>query len=229
MTAGASNLQFEWIRRPQQVRSQRTLDRTLDAAVEVIAERGLANATVAAIVERAQSSVGSFYTRFRDKEGLLRCLHERFCNEALATAKEALDPARWRGAGIEEILRELIPFLVSIYRTNAGLMRAFLERALAGSEEAQRGAFLQRAVAGRLALLLEDRLDEIRHPNPSLAIVFGLRIVLTTLDHAAAFEELTLAGPSLRDQALVDELLTVFLSYLGVPERDRADRGMDMG
>ncbi|HEY1598537.1 MAG TPA: helix-turn-helix domain-containing protein, partial [Pirellulales bacterium] len=65
----------EWVRPPRQTRSQETLERLLDAAEEVFAEKGFESATVAEVVRRAKSSVGAMYARFTDKNALLSCLH----------------------------------------------------------------------------------------------------------------------------------------------------------
>ena len=46
-------------------------------AEALIAERGLGGLSIAEVVRRARSSVGSFYGRFGDKDGLLRALHAR--------------------------------------------------------------------------------------------------------------------------------------------------------
>ena len=64
--------------RPKQARSEQTLHRLLDAAEELIQEKGLADVSVPEIVRRAGSSVGGFYARFKDKDELLQALEERF-------------------------------------------------------------------------------------------------------------------------------------------------------
>ncbi len=88
---------LRWVRAPQQARSQETLDRILDAAEALVTEKGFEEATVAEVARRAESSVGAFYARFRDKTGLLYALHDRYLEQAMATADLALDPARWAG------------------------------------------------------------------------------------------------------------------------------------
>ena len=119
---------LQWVRPPQQARSQETLDRILEAAGTLVSEKGFEDATVGDIVRRAGSSVGAFYARFRDKEGLLYALSDRYLAEATATADDALDPERWEGASVAEIIAEVVRFLVVSYRERAGLMRAFVVR-----------------------------------------------------------------------------------------------------
>ena len=50
----------------------------LDAGEAIFAEGGDGALTVEAVVKRAGTSVGSFYSRFGDRDGLLQSMHERF-------------------------------------------------------------------------------------------------------------------------------------------------------
>ena len=56
---------------PKQSRSRQTLERIVQAALEILEGQGYAALTVKAVVERANSSVGSFYARFSGKEDLV--------------------------------------------------------------------------------------------------------------------------------------------------------------
>lgn len=211
----AEQATIQWVRPPRQSRSQETLDRLLDAAEGVLAEKGFDQATVAEIAARAQSSVGAFYTRFHDKESLLRLLHDRFCDEALATADAALDPQRWGGASIAEILHSLVPFLVQTYDERRGLMRAFIVRSGHDDDFLQSGARLGLHIAERLEHLLLARCHEINHPDPRLAVRFGLRMAMHYLDQSAIFAGVP-QFVQLDIEQLSAELCRAYLSYLGV-------------
>ena len=75
-----------WVNSPQQDRSMRTLERILDATERIIRTKGVGAVTIPGVARAAKSSVGSFYARFPDKTSLLRTLHERACEQSLATA-----------------------------------------------------------------------------------------------------------------------------------------------
>ncbi|MBY0585634.1 TetR/AcrR family transcriptional regulator [bacterium] len=192
------------------------MSRILDAAERVIGERGFAAATVADIVKEAKSSVGVFYDRFKDKETLLDCLHERFCQESYATADEALDPSRWKDATLEQILNKLVRFLVQIYREHLGLLRAFMVRCGVDRRFAERGMQLQGYIARKLALLLLAHRNEIPHPRPEFAVEFGLRMVGSTLDSFVLFDDVDVSGIGLHDEETSQELIRAFSAYLGV-------------
>jgi AcrR family transcriptional regulator len=206
----------EWVRPTHQARSQETLERLLEAAEEVVAEKGFDNATVSEIVRRAKSSVGSMYARFQDKDSLLVCLHERFCEQALATSAAALDPIRWEGATIGEIFASAIPFVVHVYQLKRGLIRAFIVRGSTDHPFAERAARVSHEISQQLVTLLEARREEIRHPDPALAIDFGLRLMFDTLDSATLNADVQRTLFKLSPQQVAEELTRTFLSYLGV-------------
>ncbi len=208
--------QVEWVRPTHQARSQETLERLLEAAEEVISEKGFNSATVSEIVRRAKSSVGAMYARFNDKDSLLSCLHERFYEQALATAEVALDPQRWQGASISDIFSAAVPFVVHMYHLKRGLIRAFIVRGSGDQNFAERGAKLSRAICEMLTELLMPRRDEIRHPKPEVAISFGLRLVFDTLDQVTLHEGIQRTPVELSEQQVAEELTRALLSYLGV-------------
>jgi AcrR family transcriptional regulator len=205
----------EWVKPTHQARSQETLERLLDAAEEVVSEKGFDNATVSEIVRRAKSSVGAMYARFNDKDSLLVCLHERFCEQAMATAEVALDASRWEGATIAEVFATAMPFLVNVYHLKRGLVRAFIVRGSSDHQFAERAGRLSRAISERLIALLAARRDEIKHPDPVLAADFGLRMTFDTLDQATLFSDIQRSTIRYSPEQLAEELTRAFLSYLG--------------
>ncbi len=208
--------QVEWVKPTHQARSQETLERILEAAEELVSERGFDNATVSEIVRRANSSVGAMYARFNDKDSLLVCLHERFCEQALATTDMALDPARWEGASIADIFSTTTPFLVHTYHHKRGLMRAFILRGSCDDQFAEQASRVGRAISEKLINLLMARRDEIKHPNPELAVDFGLRMIFDTLDQETLYADFQRTKIKLSQEQLAEELSRTFLSYLGV-------------
>ncbi len=210
-----SQLELRWVRPPQQTRSQETLDRILDAAEALVSEKGFEDTTVAEVVRRAGSSVGAFYTRFHDKDGLLHALYDRFFEQAIATADEALDPERWEGARIGEVLAVVVRFLVSIYRDQLGLIRAFVIRNNVDAEFRARRERLSRYVSDGLCTLLMERRAEIRHEDPACAALFGLTLVYGALDGAMLFGDLRSGPLVLSDDDFAAELTRAYVAYLG--------------
>lgn len=205
---------LQWVRTPQQARTREGLTRLLDAAETLVAAKGFDEAGIAEIARVAGSSVGAFYRRFADKEGLLHALHERFCDEARATADEALDPARWTGAPTDEVAREFTAFIVQVFREREGFFRAIFQRGTSDAVVRQRTDQLFEHLAERLAALLRGRGADITHDDPELAATVGLRVVIGALTHTIQAQPHTLP---LSDERLTTELARVFIAYLGVP------------
>jgi AcrR family transcriptional regulator len=208
---------LHWVKPPQQVRSQKTLERVLDATEEVLAERGVLELTVSEVVKRAESSVGAFYARFPDKDALLAIVHERSCGEAFATAELALNPSRWRSSEFASALTELVAFTARLCRERRGLMRAFITMAATNEAAAARRADLVTKLAGLLHAFLLTREDEIAHPNPKVAAEVAIRMIFGTLEHGSLFKEAEPREAPLLESTLSSELARAVLSYLGAP------------
>ena len=214
---------LHWIRPPRQARTQESLERLLDAAEALLAEKCFEDVHVAEVANRAGSSVAAFYRRFKDKEGLLHALHERLCEEAFATADDALEPSRWEGAGIREILETVLPFLIEVLDRRQALDRAVFQRGLSDEAMRERSHRLNRYVLEGLSALLLDRREEIAHPEPERAVSFALMETTALLIHlyTAGFRDVALVP--MGDEQVAGELVRSCLAYLGVRDASRSE------
>ena len=209
---------FRWIRPVQQARSQQTLERLLDSAEALIADKGFDDITVAEIAARAGCSVGAVYSRFRDKQAVLHSLQDRFAQEATLTADTTLGLDRWQDASIEEIVSQLISFLVEIHRERRGILREL--SVLSKSEPAmiERKARLAAHVGQHVEALLLARAERIRHPEPAAAVRFGVQFVLAALERAVLFDDVATYGLPASDEQLARELTRAYLAYLDLTD-----------
>ncbi len=182
---------LEWITPPKQQRSQRTLERLLDAAEALIEERGVDGITISAVVKKAGSSVGAFYARFGDKESLLRCVFERFYEQAGATADAALEPSRWADVSLSDAIGTAIAFTVHVFRERRGVIAALLSHANDNSSFASPAEMFTDQIAAHLLALTVARGEVITHPEPQSATRACVWLVLAALSswaHAGASE-----------------------------------------
>jgi AcrR family transcriptional regulator len=207
---------IRWIHPPQQGRSQQTLDRLLDAAGELLMTRGFDEITVPEIVSRAESSVGAFYARLKDKDGLLHALHQRTCDDAYATMEKGLDPADWEGAGVAEIIEVFVASLVELNRQRPGLLLAVLDRARVDAEMRNRHEAVRRYIGHRLTNLLLARRREIRHPDLGAACDFAVRQIYAVTRTEVYGLGGAFGGDPLPEDHVVRELTRSVLAYLGV-------------
>ena len=213
--------ELEWVRPPRQARSHLTLGRILDAAEALLGEKPWGDASVAEIARRAGSSVGAFYARFRDKDALLSALHERFVEEAMATADIAMSEQRWSNASICAIVRELVAFQVRIQDEHRGLWRAIVLRATEGAEFQARGLRLTRHIDDLFTRLVVARRHEILHPIPVVAAAFASRLISGVMLQRLLFP--VAASVDSPGVSLVEELTHAALAYLGVFPEDAID------
>src|SRR5262249_20178840 len=139
----------------------------------------------------------------------------------------ALEADRWEGASIAEIFAEVIPFLVAVYQQKRGLVRAFIVRGSNDPQFAESASRLGKHISERLTELLLDRREEITHPDPAIAVDFGLRMMFDTLDQSTLFADVERMTHPLTPQETARELIRLYLSYLGV-ERTLAEQGLSV-
>jgi AcrR family transcriptional regulator len=111
----------------RELRSQgkQTMAKLLDAGLEVLTERGYHAARVDDIVRMADTSHGTFYLYFANKEDLFRALATE-CAEEMTTLAATLGPITPDAAGREELARWLAQF-VATYRRYGAVVRAWME------------------------------------------------------------------------------------------------------
>ncbi|GBD27615.1 Nucleoid occlusion factor SlmA [bacterium HR30] len=204
---------LRWVRPPRQGRTREQLGRILEAAEELVSNFGFDQVPVAQIARNAGTSVGGFYRRFPTKLALLHALHERFCEEAKATASSVLSPHRWEGVPTPGMMQALVEFLIQVYSQRRGLFRAFLLRAMTDPEANARNRDLFEFLAGKMAVLLQQRRHDFDHPDPVLGARFVLRVLFGTLNHFLIVSD---GQPSFEDKVIHQELARVFRMYLGV-------------
>jgi len=214
----SSPFEFEWVRPPRQARSQQTFERILDAAEQLVLQRGADATSVSAIAKAAGSSVGAFYARFKDKEGLLRVLFERFYAEAGATIDSILDADRWQGVETRDMVRGAIRFMIDVFRERRYLIAAFSVRAARDESLKSLSEGMGMHIARKFAELLEARGETLRsHDDPVQAIAFTTWLVMSALEARTVYAS---AQPSFMEaDRLMPEIVSMCLGYLGLEEK----------
>jgi len=81
MASTLSNSRTAQRRAPQQERGERRVAELLEAAASVMAEKGYDAATMTEIAERANSSIGSLYQYFPNKDAVVQALRKKYVEE----------------------------------------------------------------------------------------------------------------------------------------------------
>lgn len=207
---------LEWVKPPLQARTHATLEKLLDTAEAMLAERSFDEISISELASAAGSSVGAFYRRFKDKDGLLHALQDRFMTEALETAEAALDPARWDGLGITEIVHETLAFLTEVLVERRGLDRAVYVRSLTDQTFREASSRVTLHTMRRMTELVLARREEISHPKPEVAVEVGLRQALSFISETCTINGRELALTTVSNDEVSRETARAFLAYLGV-------------
>lgn len=201
---------------PKQARSRHTLHRLLSAAEALMEHGGLEAATVPAIAEAAGVSVGVVYRRFPDKDALLRLVYERFFSHIGEMYRSRLQSPASMNLSLNAIAQGIVLGIAEGYRRKRGLIRALLRYARNHPDPEFRDVAKQmnRQTMNALVALLTIHRGEIRHPDPEVAIEFGLIAVASVLHHVILEEEtMGLQTP----ENLDEEIVRLFFGYLGIP------------
>jgi AcrR family transcriptional regulator len=203
-------------RPPKQARSRDTLERIAQAALDLMDEGGVENATVAAITARAGVSVGSFYARFAGKDDLIRYLQDRIWAEARNRWDASLKAHDWTSLSMEQVVEGVVGLLLLSFRADYH-QREILGRERRQDEEGARRVFdfHQHILSTVTPLFLAHR-DEISHPDPEWAIRLGYRFAVGAIREILELEGAVgvVDGASSAD-AIIPEMTRAWVAYLG--------------
>lgn len=195
------------------------MDRIAAAALAIMEESGLDGATVAAIVERAGASVGSFYARFPGKNDLVRYLQDRVWTEAQERWDEALRTEAWDGIPMEKVVEGVVGLLLRSLRSDYHRRQVLGRERWSDPEALRLRLSFQDHILTTVTPLMLARKGEITHPKPEFAIRFGYRAVVGAMREFLELEEARtqLRDPSVPDYAheeLGAELARLWVGYL---------------
>jgi AcrR family transcriptional regulator len=193
-------------KRPQQRRSQATVDAILDAAAHLFCANGFECTTTNAIAARAGVSIGSFYQYFPNKHALLEALRERHVKGLWDVIGSACDEARtlpWPGA-----LRHVIAHCSAYNARRVALMTTLHRELPVHPRSANRMGVAQSTFQERFRTFLEAHKSSLKVSVDQA--VFMMPALGRGIFTAAAVEQ----PQTVRDEKLVDEIVAIMLGYL---------------
>ena len=147
--------------RTLRTRGQRTRERLLTAGAEVFADRGYHAARVDDVVKLAQTSHGTFYLYFSNKEDLFHALAERVA-ERLATLAGTLPPLTPGADGLAAITGWMAEFQ-TLYAASGPIIQAWTEAEIVATDVGKLAttvwAAFTRALIERIRATTVDDID----------------------------------------------------------------------
>lgn len=206
----------EGVRLPRQRRSRETFQSLLHSARELMVEGGIEAVTVQDVIRRAGVGAGSFYARFDGRETLIRYLHEAEWGEGERWWKDYLTPPRWEGWPLAALVGEIVRVLVRSHFAREPVLRALWTRAVARPADGimERTAEWDASFVEAVARLIEERRQEIGHPNPERAARLAAFQLLTHLRGHLFFPDSLVLHGHFPLEELILELTRAVLGYL---------------
>jgi AcrR family transcriptional regulator len=201
------------IRPPLQRRSQESLERVLQAGLEVLQEQGFEGFTLQEVSRRADVSIGSIYARVASREALIMAIYERAMAWIEEQSQIELDAVR-EDLSPRERVETIVTDQANEILGHGDVLRVFMRQAPLNPEIWQRGAETSQQASKLFARAILEHRQDIAHPEPELAVDIAWRMVycVTTrrITHGPKFESLR----AVSDKKLVRELARAVADYL---------------
>jgi AcrR family transcriptional regulator len=195
----------------KQERSQRNLERILQAAETVLGRDGWEAFTMKAVAEEADASVGGIYRRFENKEQLLRAIKDNVLNRADAMHRSI---AGYRPANLADAIHHYVRHRIDALTGYADMLKKILDAQQGDVVMHNRGRQSVQVGLRTFRSMVAPFRTEIHHADPEIAIevafyVFNATVLRKVQNYASEtlFEHLDW-------ELLKDELALVLLHYL---------------
>ena len=204
----------EIIRAPQQKRSRDSLQRVLEAGAQLFEDRGFELLTIQQVSERSGVSVGAIYSRFGNKESLVREIHRHAMGQ-IHEMNVLLAPGDWTNLPPNELVRETVRRASELFRVHRDLLRASMHLGAMDEVVSSRGSEGSREAADAFKSLLIGELDgEIAHDDPDLAVDLCWRMIYSTLARQVMYGPTFESSRMIEWDDLVHELGSACAAYL---------------
>jgi len=160
---------------PKQVRSSASTKRMLDAAEAILANKGPDALTVENVIAEAKTSMGSFYGRFKNREGLILALHNRFLQTLETEILQAFDSRKPKDS-LEEDLADFSYEFFKVVSTNRKSFLFFVIDNSFNTKMRKEAQVIRSVMKERLTRLISSHKNELPRKNLTVSIDTALRI-----------------------------------------------------
>ncbi len=199
---------------PQQERSKETLQKLLDATETILSQEPAKELSLRQVLKLSGVSNGSFYSRFPNKEALIR----ECWKSLVATVDENVDRNvdELTDQPLETKVHHLLKWQVNRYHKYKGVFRAYLNLARTTQLRPTDDNLKSYAKLGKKTRdFLMASASEINHPNPEHAIEIACFVTYSAARELIFYPHLPHASSmKMSKTKLINELTYVFLSCL---------------
>ena len=201
---------------PKQERTRQQLARILIAADALFAERGYEGTRLADIAAAVPCSMSTIYDRFASKEELLRYMHRRGVEEAIAMIDQ-IEPPDGSDMDLRTVLPEAVAIGLALIDRFRGRRRAVIERMHADPVLVELEFELRQALveSGRRFLLAYRH--QFRHPDPELAAGQAMHLMMVLTEDRQSPVPVP-KQLELDDEGFIRETCRIITAYLGIEQ-----------
>lgn len=194
-----------------QQRARQTFEAILEAAAQVLTERGYAGGTTNHIAERAGVSIGSLYQYFPNKDAILVALVERHLEETERLLRPLFERAAGAQNSLEALLRDFVETILAFHTREPALHRLLFEEAPHPKQVRKALQVVEEKMASRVAELLQAH-PEARSEGLEAAAYVAIHAVEGLAHHFVLH-----APRGMREADLVGEVVALLHGYLARP------------
>jgi len=166
----------------RQKRSRQRRDELFTSGMKLLCSRGLDEVSVADITTECGYSIGTFYSRFDDKESFFQALQQRAVDEVLSNIQKEFSKPHWLSAAPEDVLSTTIDFLVHAFNSD---VRGVIKESIVESRGATKSWLpikdAGKAITDVVVALLQHRFLKESPAASEDSIRFGMQMVYGTL------------------------------------------------
>jgi|YelNatPaOPRAMG01_1025707.scaffolds.fasta_scaffold65817_2 AcrR family transcriptional regulator len=193
---------------PSQERSRKTMAAIYEAAAQVFAAVGYAEATTEEIAAKAGVSIGSLYHYFAGKEAVLNGLWEMYAREIMAIVQEIDRDIRQKGFVDKTIIPWLLHIVLELINDNRAQNRLFISQVGLPETIIQKRSGLIAYIESTMEAIFRD-FANVRITDPRI----GVHMIVTTVQ-AVMHDYILNASDKIRADNFIEELADMMGRYI---------------
>ena len=210
--SGKARVDGSTLRRPRQTRSRESTEALLEIGRRLIEQRGVDDCSMNEVAAAANSSVGSLYFRFGNKERFVSEVMRRQVDATREQIAHFLAEMDAKLTSPSEMIEAVTKWLVAEYTKNHGLLRAQIRRALDDPKKWQPFQKIGSELVDGTIRILQRSADVPSDNNWQRRVRIIMQMIIATLNNAVINRPAEL---ELTDEATSNELSQVAIRYLG--------------
>ena len=200
-------------RSPVQQRSIESMNRMLDVGEQLFYEGGSAALTLEAVIDRAETSTGSFYARFGDMRGFLGAMHERILTMIAAELIPVLDKAAME-PDLESAIRKAFTGVFEVVERHRTALFFFAVGNSHDSEWREMGAQMTNGMSDVFTNLMKQYLPKFTSTAAKRRIEMASRMGIASVFQQIMLDQEEFSRVNLSRKVIATEYADLVCSYL---------------